>query len=63
MQNSGVALLMALGILALLAILAVAFATSMRYAERTSRDFKYEQQASEFKGNLRGNLSGRSPFY
>lgn len=43
--QSGVALLMTLGILALLSILGVAFSTSMRVMERTTRDFVYEMQA------------------
>lgn len=43
--QSGVALLMSLGILALLSILGVAFSTNMRLMERTTRDFVYDMQA------------------
>jgi len=44
-QESGVALLMALGVLVIFSILGIAFATNMRMAERTARDFLYETQA------------------
>lgn len=44
-SQAGVALLMALGILALLSILGVAFSTNMRLMERTTRDFVYDMQA------------------
>lgn len=43
--QSGVALLMALGILALMSILGVAYSTNMRLMERTTRDFVYDMQA------------------
>lgn len=42
--QSGVALLMSLGILALLSILGVAFSTNMRLMERTTMDFVYNMQ-------------------
>lgn len=44
-SQSGVALLMALSILALLSILGIAFATNMRIMERTTCNFVYEMQA------------------
>lgn len=44
-SKSGVALLMSLGLLALLSVLGIAFATNMRLMERTTRDFIYEVQA------------------
>lgn len=44
-SQSGVALLMALGILAVMSILGVAFSTNMRLMERTTRDFVYDAQA------------------
>lgn len=44
-SQQGVALLMSLGMLALLSILGAAFAVNMRLMERTARDFVYEVQA------------------